>query len=87
MVSCHTADSKPVKQEVNCTVILPPLVFPAIRLSTRVGSGLCNEYKNSLKNVSVTNILAYTPTPVSGEDKTLIKFPPYVNVLKLFLCH
>jgi hypothetical protein len=26
----HTADSKPVKvkQEVNCTVILPPLVFP-----------------------------------------------------------
>ncbi len=29
MVSCHTADSKPVKQEVNGTVILPPLVFPA----------------------------------------------------------
>ncbi len=25
--SCHTADSKPVKQEVNGTVILPPLVF------------------------------------------------------------
>jgi hypothetical protein len=28
--SSHTADSKPVKQEVNGTVILPPLVFPAI---------------------------------------------------------
>ena len=28
IVSCHTADSKLVKQEVNCTVILPPLVFP-----------------------------------------------------------
>ncbi len=27
-VSCHTADFKPVKQEVNGTVILPPLVFP-----------------------------------------------------------
>ncbi len=27
-VSCHTADSKPVKQEVNGTVILPPLEFP-----------------------------------------------------------
>jgi len=27
-VSCHTTDSKPVKQEVNSTVILPPLVFP-----------------------------------------------------------
>jgi len=28
IVSCHTVDSKPVKQEVNGTVILPPLVFP-----------------------------------------------------------
>ncbi len=28
IVSCHTADSKPVKQEVSSTVILPPLVFP-----------------------------------------------------------
>ncbi len=28
IVSCHTADSKPVKQEVNSTVILPSLVFP-----------------------------------------------------------
>jgi hypothetical protein len=28
MVSCHTAHSKPVKQEVNGTVILSPLVFP-----------------------------------------------------------
>jgi hypothetical protein len=28
-VSSHTADSKPVKQEVNGTVILPPFVFPA----------------------------------------------------------
>jgi hypothetical protein len=27
IVSCHIADSKPVKQEVNGTVILPPLVF------------------------------------------------------------
>jgi len=28
IVSCHTAGSKPVKQEVNGTVILSPLVFP-----------------------------------------------------------
>ncbi len=27
IVTCHTADSKPVKQEVNSTMILPPLVF------------------------------------------------------------
>jgi hypothetical protein len=30
IVSCHAADSKPVKQEVNGTVILPPLAFPAM---------------------------------------------------------
>jgi hypothetical protein len=30
IVSCHTADSKLVKQDVNGTVILPPLVFPAL---------------------------------------------------------
>ncbi len=29
IVICHAADSKPVKQEVNGTVILPPLLFPA----------------------------------------------------------
>jgi hypothetical protein len=28
IVCCHRADSKPVKLEVNGTVILPPLVFP-----------------------------------------------------------
>jgi hypothetical protein len=28
IVCCHTANSNPVKQEVNGTVILPPLVFP-----------------------------------------------------------
>ncbi len=30
IVSCHTADSKPVKQEVNGTLILPNLVFPGL---------------------------------------------------------
>jgi hypothetical protein len=30
IVSCHKADSKPVKQEVNSPVILPPLVFPKL---------------------------------------------------------
>ncbi len=31
IVSCQTADFTPVKQEVNGTVILPPLVFPGHR--------------------------------------------------------
>ncbi len=30
VVSSHTSDSKLAKQEVNCTVILPPLVFPEL---------------------------------------------------------
>jgi hypothetical protein len=34
--SCHTADSKPVKQEVNGTVIYPPLVFPAYAMKHRL---------------------------------------------------
>jgi hypothetical protein len=33
IVSSHTADSKPVKQEVNGTVILPPLVFPGVSVT------------------------------------------------------
>jgi hypothetical protein len=33
IVSCHTADSKPVKQEVNSTVMLPHLVFPGAAMS------------------------------------------------------
>ncbi len=32
IVSCHTTDSKPVKQGVNSTVIFPPLVFPGPNL-------------------------------------------------------
>jgi len=30
IVSSHTANSKPVKQEANGTVILPPLIFPGL---------------------------------------------------------
>ncbi len=43
IVSCHTADSKPVKHEVNGTVILPPSVFPALinmrTMPTKAGNG------------------------------------------------
>ncbi len=35
IVSCHTDDSKPVKQEVNSTMILPPLVFPGVSQAQR----------------------------------------------------
>jgi hypothetical protein len=39
IVSCRTADFKPVKQEVNSTVILPPLVFLGIFIALLF---LCN---------------------------------------------
>jgi len=32
IVSCHKADSKPVEQEVNSTVILPPFSVPCFSL-------------------------------------------------------
>jgi hypothetical protein len=35
--SCHMADSKRVKQEVNGTVILPPLVFPGLTIDSFAG--------------------------------------------------
>jgi len=59
IVSCHTADSKPVKQEVNGTVILPPLVFPGltfesntIRSSTNEGSALTHKYYTIVKTLA-----------------------------------
>jgi hypothetical protein len=43
IVSCHTADSKPVKQEVNCTVILPLLVFPGRSHLFSSQSNICSK--------------------------------------------
>jgi hypothetical protein len=36
IVSCHAANSKPVKQEVNSTMILPYLVFPGVLLRKKI---------------------------------------------------
>ncbi len=65
IVSCYTANSKPVKQEVNGTVILPPLVFPdqlfylifkggrgALALNSPALSPFC--YFPSLRNMNIT---------------------------------
>ncbi len=48
-ISCHTADSKPVKQEVNTIVILPPLVFPAISIVNLVSSPKPNDASSHLR--------------------------------------
>ncbi len=47
IVSCHTADSKPVKQEVNSTEICPPLVFPSF-----VHGLLCLGNTSGRKNIA-----------------------------------
>ncbi len=46
------ADSKPAKQEVNGTVILPPLVFPDMTITTGAKNGL----QNGLKLVLVSKL-------------------------------
>jgi hypothetical protein len=43
IVSSHRADSKPVKQEVNGTVILPPLVVPAQNIEQGIDVKLDND--------------------------------------------
>jgi hypothetical protein len=43
IVSYHAANSKPVKQEVNHTVILPPLVFLAYTFGNRIFCKIFNE--------------------------------------------
>ncbi len=67
IVSCHTADSKPVKQEVKGTLILPPLIFPG-RGHTKVEHILeLNSWVGSLpaiimllrKGLAVTNTIAH----------------------------
>ena len=47
IVCCHTADSKPVKQEVNGTVIFPPLVFPGCRIVS------CHVYEQNVIKMSL----------------------------------
>ncbi len=37
IVNCHKADSKPVKEEANGTVLLPPLVFPGLSAAGTAG--------------------------------------------------
>jgi hypothetical protein len=61
IVSCHTTDSKPIKQEVNGTVILPPLVFPGFimrpsSLCWEGGGGVRSKYSKSFATLPDVNI-------------------------------
>jgi hypothetical protein len=84
IVSCHTADSKPVKQEVNGTVILPPLVFPA-GSSVKVPS---MEWLSSVKNLplkldTLTRILAIRTRHFPEFDGRFDKLPRCRSLFKI----
>jgi hypothetical protein len=67
IASYHTADSKPIKQQVNGKVILPSLVFPAssIRLSQK---GLSGENTAAY----VTSSLYYKPMMIVNDDSRVV---------------
>ncbi len=56
IVSRHTADSKPVKQEVNCTLILPPLVFPGLGHLSRFSESGTTEKLINIEHLFTRNI-------------------------------
>jgi hypothetical protein len=74
IVSFHTAHSKPVKQEVNCTVILPPLVFPVSLLVGQANPTRGNVIKNStaVTYKSVFFWQAYFIIYGQGQEPTLL---------------
>ncbi len=59
IVSCHTGDSKPVKQRVNATVILPPLLFPGTTYFSRAVSYTCNMFIKSPTGVKVIKLYSF----------------------------
>jgi hypothetical protein len=69
IVSCHTANSKPVKQEVNGTMILPTLVFPAA-LYILSPPSLTFKYKTSLKNVAKDKHSSLLCTTISNKKQS-----------------
>jgi hypothetical protein len=68
IVSCHTADTKPVKQEVNGTVILPPLVFPAVNYTDVIKPFQSARQELNYFEVA-SNVLSYLTTSNNCERK------------------
>ncbi len=74
IVSSHTAESKPVKQEVNSTMILPPLVFPACTVDL-----LFDWF--GISCTTTDNFCFYLqnrhPKPVKQEVNSTVILPPF----------
>jgi hypothetical protein len=71
IVNCYTANSKPVKQEVNSSLILPPLEFPDSLLR---------------QNASYSAKIFYNigPWKSSPWGRQIVALGPWVKVIKLF---
>jgi hypothetical protein len=68
IVSCHTGDSKPVKQEVNGTVVLPSLVFPDesvmnVKIVQKISYGwhVCDKKPTYVRSLMVYMFHKYVP--------------------------
>ncbi len=89
IVSSHTADSKPVKQEVNHTMIQPPLVFPGVSVCVCVcvvcvcvGVGVC--YRNPNHWASFNEIWnTWRSWSGNGFRVRLSKIQPLAGLLRL----
>ncbi len=88
IVSCHTADSKPVKQEVNSTAILPPLVFPAPIFPhiTYIFLKWCNDKWNSASfwNTKIRTERAGTYRPLIRSTELMFKIIVIINIFYCF---
>ncbi len=87
IVSCHTADSKPVKQEVNGTVLLPPFSIPCLNDPFRFSppNSAADERRRARFEPSTSRKVVECFTTV-----LLPLFPPFSiifnNKVKILLC-
>jgi hypothetical protein len=76
IADCHTAYSKPVKQEVNGTMMLSPLVFPVQGFESSHcwhRDKNCGETKNVKKSFSIDNVSCIGQgTLTEGEGSELL---------------
>jgi hypothetical protein len=72
IVRCHTADSKPVKQDVNSTVILPPLVFPVLIVLVPHIAHVFEERAFKTRSKQRVSLLGYADFTSVFEKKTLV---------------
>jgi hypothetical protein len=70
IVSCHTADSKPVEEEVNSTVTLPPLVFPVQSIVMQRGA----KHKDVMHSAFMNSVTVH-----SVVETSVVKHSAFMN--------